>query len=43
MLEAHQRRKDELAAEFGPPLKLTINMKGLAESVEAALAKQLGA
>jgi hypothetical protein len=40
MLEAHNLRKNQLAAEFGAPLKLTPTVRGLAESVEAALAKQ---
>lgn len=42
MIEAHERRKNQLSAEFGAPVKLTINARGFAEAVEVALTKQFG-
>ena len=42
MLAAHEKRKAQLGVEYGPPIKFGRNIRGLAESVDAALQKQLG-
>ncbi|MGH8119630.1 MAG: hypothetical protein ACRESK_03340, partial [Gammaproteobacteria bacterium] len=42
LLAAHEKRKAELSAEYGPPIKFERKIRRLADSVEAAMQKQPG-